>query len=224
LDLSGRFGREKDLWDHTVRVVQQAPARPAVRWAARMHDAAKTHTPSVDLRGEVHFFGHERLGGQLAHQLLSRLNADKTLRASVRKLVELHGRPAAYDDSWTDSAVRRLALDAGESWQDLLDLAAADVTSARERKRLEAAKRVAGLREHFERLEDEAELARLESPLDGNDLMAMFGLPPGPWIKRVKEHLRELVIDGDLGPDDRETAARIAQTLVAEAAELRTPR
>jgi poly(A) polymerase len=215
-DLSGRFGREKDLWDHTVRVVRQAPPRPAVRWAALLHDAAKPLTRGVGLDGEVHFFGHERVGGEIAGRLLARLNADKTLRSTVRRLVELHGRPAAYEADWTDSAVRRLALEAGPVWDDLLDLAAADVTSGRERKRVEAARRVAGLREHFARLQSEAELARLESPLDGNELMTMFDLPPGPWIKRVKDHLRELVIDGELAPDDKERAARIAAELVLE--------
>jgi poly(A) polymerase len=110
--------------------------------------------------------------------------------------------------------VRRLALEAGPVWDDLLDLAAADVTSGRERKQQEAARRVAGLRQHFLRLQSEAELARLQSPLDGNDLMRMFALPPGPWIKRVKDHLRELVIDGDLAPGDRDTAARIARAIV----------
>jgi poly(A) polymerase len=210
-DLSGRYGREKDLWDHTLRVLMQAPPRPAVRWAALLHDAAKPLTRSVGLDGEIHFFGHERVGADIASRLLSRLNTDKALRTSVRTLVELHGRPAAYDDSWTDSAVRRLALDAGDYWEDLLDLAAADVTSGRERKRLEAAKRVARLRARFLRLQEEADLAQLESPLDGNDLMHLFALPPGPWIKAVKDHLRELVIEGELKPDDRDGARQIAE-------------
>jgi poly(A) polymerase len=210
-DLTGRFGREKDLWDHTLKVLMQAPPRSAVRWAALLHDAAKPLTRSVGLDGEIHFFGHERVGADLASQLLARLNTDKALRSSVRTLVELHGRPASYDDSWTDSAVRRLALDAGDDWADLLDLAAADVTSGRERKRLEAAKRVARLRAHFLRLQQEADLAQLESPLDGHELMQLFALPPGPWIKAVKEHLRELVIEGEIKPDDRDKARRIAE-------------
>lgn len=217
-DLTTRANREKDLWDHTVRVVRQAPPRPAVRWAALLHDAAKPLTRGIDEHGDVHFFGHERAGAEIASRLLSRLNADKNLRTTVPTLVALHGRPAAYDTSWTDSAVRRLALDAGPAWEDLLDLAAADVTSGRERKRVEAARRVAGLRTHFTRLQEEADLAKLDSPLNGNDLMRLFARPPGPWIKRVKEHLRELVIDGDLAPDDRETAARIAAQLMAEEA------
>ena len=213
-DLTGRFGREKDLWDHTVRVVRQSPQRPEVRWAALLHDAGKPLTRSLGMDGEVHFIGHERVGADLAFRVLQRLNADKSLRSRVRTLVELHGRPAAYDASWTDSAVRRLALEAGDAWEDLLDLAGADVTSGRERKRVEAARRVSDLRARFRDLQEQTALALLESPLDGNDLMRMFDRAPGPWIKLVKEHLRELVIEGTLASDDRDRAAEIAKTLL----------
>jgi poly(A) polymerase len=213
-DLTSRFGREKDLWDHAVRVVRQAPARPAVRWAALLHDAGKPQTRGIGPGGEIHFFGHERVGADIASRIFTRLNADKALRSTVRDLVALHSRPTAYETTWTDSAVRRLALEAGPVWDDLLDLAAADVTSGRERKRIEAARRVESLRAHFARLQEEAALASLESPLDGNELMRLFARQPGPWIKRVKEHLRDLVIDGELAPDDRERAAAIAAALL----------
>ncbi len=133
----------------------------------------------------------------------------------MRRLVELHLRPASYDiATWTDSAVRRLALEADGVLPDLIDLAAADVTSARADKQRAAARRVQGLRDHVERLEQEVALAQLQSPLDGNALMAMFDRPPGRWIAEVKDHLRELVIDGELAPDDTEAAARIAWELV----------
>ena len=214
--LAPRLGREKDLWDHTVRVVRQAPPRPAVRWAALLHDAGKPLTRNVALDGEVHFFGHERVGADLAQRALGRLNADRALRTSVRTLVELHGRPAAYEPSWTDSAVRRLALDTGDAWEDLLDLAAADVTSGREHKRMAATRRIADLRARFGHLQEQVELARLESPLDGNDLMRIFDRPPGPWIKEVKNYLRELVIDGTLAPDDRNGALTRARSLLAQ--------
>ncbi|MDP9363271.1 MAG: CCA tRNA nucleotidyltransferase [Chloroflexota bacterium] len=219
-----RATREKELWEHTTRVVKQAPARPAVRWAALLHDAAKPATRAVDPLGEVHFFGHEIAGAKLADRLLRRLKADKALQTRVRRLVELHGRPTTYEPDWTDSAVRRLALEAGEVWDDLLDLAAADVTSAREHKRRAAAVRVAGLRAHFNRLQAEAELAKLQSPLDGDELMARFNRGPGIWIKHVKDHLRELVIDGELAPDDKAGAERIARAMIerGEADELPT--
>ena len=214
--LTSRLGREKDLWDHTIQVVRQAPPRAPVRWAALLHDAGKPLTRSVGLDGEVHFFGHERVGAELADRALGRLNAERALRNSVRTLVAFHGRPASYDPSWTDSAVRRLALDTGDAWDDLLDLAAADVTSGREQKRMAASRRVTGLRARFSDLQEQFELARLESPLDGNDLMRIFDRPPGPWIKAVKNHLRELVIDGELSPGDQDGASRIARTLLVQ--------
>ena len=186
-------GREKDLWAHTTRVVAQSPARPIVRWSALLHDAAKPATRSVDAHGEVHFFGHERVGADLARRLLRRLN-------------------------WSDSAVRRLMLEAEGHLDDLLDLAAADVTSAREAKQRAAASRVAGLRAHITRLETEHALDQLQSPLDGVALMAMFDRPPGRWIAILKDHLRELVIDGDLAPGDIERATALARDLVASGA------
>lgn len=207
--------REKDLWDHTKRVVAKTPPRPTVRWSALLHDAAKPLTRSVEPNGEVHFFGHERVGADIASKLLRRLNADKQTQNQVQRLVDLHLRPASYDTAtWTDSAVRRLALEADSVLFDLLDLAAADVTSAKAHKQRQAANRVQGLRDHIARLEAEQALDELQSPLDGNDLMAMFDRKPGRWIAEIKDHLRELVIDGELASDDRETASRIAHELI----------
>jgi poly(A) polymerase len=207
--------REKDLWDHTKRVVMQAPPRPTVRWAALLHDAAKPLTRSVDASGETHFFGHERVGADIAGTLLRRLNADRKTIRDVCRMVEYHLRPAGYNTAtWTDSAVRRLALEVGDLMPDLLDLVAADVTSAKAYKQRAAAARVQGLRDHLARLEEQAALDELRSPLDGNDLMAMFDRPPGRWIAEVKDHLRELVIEGDLVPGDTEWAAAIARELV----------
>ncbi|MBA3413627.1 MAG: HD domain-containing protein [Chloroflexia bacterium] len=206
--------REKDLWDHTLRVVRQAPPHPRVRWAALLHDAAKPLTRGFDETGEVHFFGHERVGADLAARLLSRLKADKATQSAVARLVELHGRPAAYEPDWTDSAVRRLVLEAGEVWPDLLDLAAADVTSGREAKRRQAANRVRQLRDHVARLQAEADLARLQSPLDGDHLMRIFERGPGIWIKHVKDHLREQVIDGALRQDDAQSAEIMARAFL----------
>lgn len=207
--------RHKDIWEHTVRVVAQSPPRLAVRWAALLHDAAKPMTRSVDPSGEVHFFGHEIAGADLARRALRRLKQEKWLEQRVALLVAMHLRGAGYDDTWTDSAVRRLALEAGEAFEDLLDLAAADVTSARAEKQAAASRRVAGLRQRAAKLEDEAALDALQSPLDGDELMALFGLPPGIWIKHVKDRLRELVIDGDLGIGDRATAERLAREWIA---------
>lgn len=209
-------GRHKNIWNHTLQVVGQAPPRLAVRWAALLHDAAKPMTRSVDEHGEVHFFGHEVEGANLARRTLRRLRQDKALIERVARLVELHLRPAAYDETWTDSAVRRLMVEAGDLLEDLLDLVAADVTSARAHRRRQAARRIARLREHIRRLEEEAALAEIKSPLDGHELMAIFGLPPGRWIGELKAHLRELVIEGVIAPGDKDAALAEARRWMAE--------
>lgn len=209
--------REKDLWEHTKRVVAQSVNRPTVRWAALLHDAAKPITRSVDDRGEVHFYGHELVGARQARKLLRNLKADKRTEQHVARMVELHQRPSVYDArSWTDAAVRRLALEAGEVLNDLIDLAAADVTSGKAHKQRQARERVEQLRQHIARLEAEQALNEIQSPLDGNALMAMFDRPPGRWIAEVKDHLREMVIDGDLAPDDIDRAREIATDLLAD--------
>jgi poly(A) polymerase len=210
----GASHREKDLWEHTKKVVERSPARPIVRWAALLHDAAKPQTRSVDATGDVHFFGHEREGAALAKRLLGRLKADRATQGAVSRLVELHLRPATYEPDWTDSAVRRLMLEADDVLDDLLDLVAADVTSAREQKQRAAAKRVELLRSHIRRLEAERTLAEFKSPLDGDDLMRIFSRPPGRWIATIKDHLRELVLDGELAPDDVTTAEEIARGMI----------
>lgn len=213
-DRDGGMARHKDIWDHTIKVVDQTPPRLAVRWAALLHDAAKPWTRSVDEQRAVHFFGHELAGASLARKLLRRLKQEKHLQQRVATLVAMHLRPSSYDPDWTDSAVRRLALEAGDAFEDLLDLAAADVTSARADRQRAAAKRIGGLRERFQRLEAERALAELQSPLDGNQLMAMFDRNPGRWIAEIKDRLRELVIDGELAPDDQEQAAELARSWV----------
>lgn len=212
----GPAHREKDLWDHTKKVVDKAPQRPVVRWAALMHDAAKPMTRGYDASGEIHFIGHEREGAKLAHEVLDGMHADRATVKAVTRVVELHGRPGTYERSWTDSAVRRLMLEAGDELHDLLDLAGADVTSARAFRQQAAAQRIAGLRAHIERLEVERELDQWKSPLDGVELMAAFARPPGRWIAEIKDYLRELVIDGELDPGDKTGALAIAREQLAE--------
>ncbi len=207
--------REKDLWEHTLRVVDRTPPRAAVRWAALLHDAAKPRTRSVDVHGDTHFYGHEREGADLARRILSRLKADKATHANVARLVEMHLRPASYEPGWSDSAVRRLTIEADGVLEDLLDLAASDVTSAREEKQRAAAVRITELRSRIARLEAEHALAELKSPLDGERLMAMFDRPPGRWIAAIKEHLRELVIEGELAPGEQGAAEAIAREMVS---------
>src|SRR5947209_9226558 len=150
----------------------------------------------------------------MARDILKRMHFDRELIESVSRIVRLHMRANAYTSEWTYGAVRRLMLDSGEILPDLLDLSRADITSYRADKVSGAAARVTELAERCQRLKEEAERVPLKSPLDGNELMALFNRSPGPWLRPIKDHLLGLVIDGVLSPDDKEEAARIARAFL----------
>ncbi len=208
-----RAVHSKDVYAHVLRVVERTSPRLVTRWSGLLHDIAKPRTRSVE-DDKVHFFGHEEIGAHMARDILKRLHFDRDFIDSVSRIVRLHMRANAYTSDWTDGAVRRLMLDSGDDLPDLLDLSRADITSYRADKVSRAAARVAELAERCQRLKEEAERVPLKSPLDGNELMALFGRGPGPWLRPIKEHLLGLVIDGVLSPDDKEEAARIARTFV----------
>jgi poly(A) polymerase len=186
----------KALWPHTVAVVAQAPPRPAVRWAALLHDAGKVTTRSVDAAGDVHFFGHEAVSAALVDDVASRFRFDRALWQRVRSLVAMHQRPALYEGTWTDAAIRRLIREAGEVLQDLLELSRADVTSHRPGVR-------EGVLARLNELESRAaDLIRLDGqgPLlpkgIGRAIMARLGITEGPQVGEVKAQMEQAVLDG----------------------------
>ncbi len=219
LDLRGvsqKPAHSKDVYEHVLRVVERTPPRPATRWAALLHDIAKPRTRSVE-NGKVHFFGHEDVGAVMARDILRRLKFDRPFIDHVSTLVRMHMRANAYLPDWTDGAVRRLMLEAGDALPDLLDLSRADITSYRPEKVSRAVARINELEARCRWLREEAERVPLKSPLDGNDLMRIFDRGPGVWLRPVKEHLLALVIDGKLAPDDRASAEAEARAFIAAA-------
>ncbi len=212
-------GHSKDVYRHVLQVVQNTPPRLVTRWAGLLHDIAKPRTRTVE-EGKVHFFGHEEVGAHMARDILKRLKFDRDHIERVCRLVRMHMRSNAYTPDWTDGAVRRLMLEMGDSLDDLLDLSQADITSYRQEKVSRAVARVQELRARAAYLKEEAERVPLKSPLDGNELMELFGRGPGPWLKPIKEYLLGLVIDGKLAPDDKAGAAEEAKVFMAAHSEL----
>lgn len=186
----------KAVWPHTVAVMCESPARVAVRWAALLHDAGKVSTRSVDASGEVHFLGHESVGAALVEGVAERFRFDNDLRDRVKALVLLHQRPALYDGTWTDAAVRRFIRDAGPYLDDLLALSRADITSHRPGVREAALARNAELTVRVaDLIAKDGEGPLLPTGI-GHALMARFGIESGPEIGALKRRLEQAVLDG----------------------------
>jgi len=201
----------EDLWDHTLRAVDAAPAtRPVVRLAALLHDIGKPTTFA-----DGHFVGHDAVGAELAGAFLDRLRSPRAVRERVVELVRQH--MFSYESNWSDAAVRRfigkLALLGDGALDELLALREADNIGS-------------GLPPTSGRLDElrariTAELAaelvldRSGLALDGADLMAELGLEQGPLLGRILDELLEQVIS-DPALNDRPTLLLLAQAMLTE--------
>ena len=212
--------QHKDVFAHTMRVVDNTAPLPELRWAALLHDVAKPDTKSVRGR-RVRFYGHEEAGARKARAILCRLRFDNVFADRISHIVLLHMRANGYDSDWTDGAVRRFIREAGIDLSTLIALSRADITSYRPRRVERGLARVAELEARCERLLGEQDVRALDSPLDGHHLMRMFDRPPGRWIKPIKQHLLDLVLDGELEPDDVEGGERAAREFAARTSDTR---
>ena len=180
-----------DVFGHTVLTVAGTPPEVIVRLGALFHDVGKPVTAAPD----GSFLGHDVVGAEMASRALERLRFAQREIEAVAMLVRLHLRPVFYASEWTDGAVRRLARDAGSQLARLMALARADIA--------------ASAYPHPEKIDElQARLdlvlkeqpSRLAAPVDGEDIMRIRQIPPGPEVGRIKQRLSELVMDGVIDP------------------------
>jgi poly(A) polymerase len=176
---------------------------------------------------KIHFYGHENVGAGIARRAMRRLAYPKDDVDAVAHLVANHMRPMGYAvgrDPWSDSAIRRFIRDTYLARGDrelanvdmLLKLARADITGSAPRRRHIAEESWRSLKSRVDQVRAEDTIEKLESPLDGNDLMRQFGRGPGRWIKDLKDYLQNEVVSGRLGKDDREKAGELAEAYARE--------
>lgn len=121
----------KDLWAHTREVIGSMPSDADLRWAALLHDIGKISTRVVERPGVVTFWHHEAVGAWLAAGIMARLEMPPARAQRIHFVVAQHGRVNAYEPSWSDRAVRRLARDMGERMSDVLAFSRSDFTTKR---------------------------------------------------------------------------------------------
>jgi poly(A) polymerase len=124
----------------------------------------------------------------------------------VSRLVELHLRFHTYRMGWTDSAVRRYVRDAGPLLEQLNELTRNDCTTRNPAKAKALARRIDELERRIDELRRQEELAAIRPDLDGNEVMAQLGVPPGPLVGEALDFLLELRLEE--GPLGEEAASR----------------
>jgi poly(A) polymerase len=204
--------RHKDVYQHTLTVLTRAIALEGdygldgdlrVRLAALLHDIGKPKTRRLLPDGRVAFHHHEVVGAAMARDRLTALRFPAAVVADVSTLVGLHLRFHGYaDGEWTDSAVRRYVRDAGPLLSRLHVLTRADCTTRNVRKAARLARAYDNLERRIAVLAEQEELDRIRPDLDGNQIMKLLGIPPGPEVGKAYRYLLDLRMEhGPLGPD-----------------------
>ena len=207
----------KDVWMHTLKVVENTPKDEILRWAALLHDIAKPYVKIEDKEG-IHFYRHEELGSKMAYSILSRLKFPKLWREEISFLIAKHMRANLYTKEWTDSAVRRFIREIEPRLDKVLILSRCDITSYRQEKIKEKVKLLDQLAERIEELQSVKEL---KCPISGDEIMKHFKLSPGRTIGKIKDFIMNEVIEGHLPQEaEKETyfqsAAKFLETLQKE--------
>ena len=215
-DTVDEHGRHKDVYAHTLTVLDQAIALESdgpdlvLRLAALMHDVGKPDTKKLHAGGKVSFHHHEVVGAKLTRVRLSALRFPKDVVEDVSQLVALHLRFHGYSQGeWTDAAVRRYVRDAGPLLDRLHKLTRSDCTTRNAAKARALASAYDALEARIAELAEAEELHRLRPELDGKEIMAELGIGEGPVVGRAYRYLLDLRIEqGPMSKDDARLALR----------------
>ena len=203
--------QHKDVYAHSLTVLDHATALEGpdgpdlvLRLAALLHDVGKPATRRHENGGGVSFHHHEVVGAKLVRARLRELKYPKDVVEDVARLTLLHLRFHGYGrGEWTDSAVRRYVTDAGPLLERLHKLVRSDCTTRNRRRAAALARSYDALEERIARIQAEEDLRAVRPDLDGNEIMRLLGLPPGPLVGEAWRHLKELRLDrGPLSHDD----------------------
>ena len=208
--------RHKDVYDHTLIVLEQAMALEeggpdlTLRLAALLHDIGKPRTRRFEKDGRVSFHHHEMVGAKMTKKRMTALKYSNELVKDVSRLVELHLRFHGYGTGeWTDSAVRRYVRDAGPLLGRLHKLTRSDCTTRNRRKAAALSRAYDGLEERIAQLQEQEELDAIRPDLDGNQIMEILDIGPGRDVGEAYAFLLELRMEeGPQTPEQAEAALR----------------
>ncbi|OGU77496.1 MAG: tRNA nucleotidyltransferase [Ignavibacteria bacterium RBG_16_34_14] len=193
----------KDVFRHTLMVVDnisEVTDNVWLRFTALVHDIAKPATKKFIEETGWTFHGHEEIGARMMKGIFRRMKLPMNKLEYVSKLVKLHLRPMALaGKEVTDSAIRRLIVEAGEDLEDLIALCRADITSKDPGKVSEYLGNYERVMKKVWEVEEKDKLRSFQSPVKGDEIMKVCNLKPSKKVGEIKKAIEEAILDGKIG-------------------------
>ena len=201
---------EFDVFIHSLATCDASGPELELRWAGLLHDIGKATTLVRAADGSLSFHHHDRESARMACEILDRLRSPHALRDSVAHLIAHH--MFNFDEHWSDAAVRRFVARVGRDRIDkLLALRRADQLGRYgERHRIRPSPRLIALANRVSAVMKRQEALTIRDlAVNGNDLMAVLKLAPGPVIGVLLQQLLEAVLE-DPALNERDSLLTIA--------------
>ena len=199
----------KDVFKHTLMVVDNVAAvsdKIELRLTALFHDVGKPVTKKfIDGIGWT-FHGHEEIGARMLGRICRRLKLSNQITKYVQKLTRLHLRPISLaEEGVTDSAIRRLIVQAGDDLNDLITLCRADITSQNPQRVKRHLQNFDHVVQRIAEVEEKDRMRAFQSPVRGEEIMEVCALKPGPKVGKLKKMIEEAILEGEI-PNEHDAA------------------